>query len=298
MIPNSTLKGFIQLLAGAHFLTTAEEKDERALQHWEFHDLLFHARHRKGRHSQPVGGTYRFEKTIPPLPALKSSPTKRSIPLYKPNLETLQQKDPSFATVLEKRASIRTFGDRALHCDQLGEFLYRSARVKELIPNKKQELSKRPYPGGGAIYELEIYPLIHRCQGLSSGLYHYLPYHHALEPISTPNEHTEKLLLDAQNSSEASAAPHVLFLITSRFQRLSWKYESIAYSLILKNLGALYQTFYLTATAMNLAPCAIGCGDSDLFSEATGISYFQETTVGEFMLGTKTKGKTYDKQKT
>jgi SagB-type dehydrogenase family enzyme len=61
----------------------------------------------------------------------------------------------------------------------------------------------------------------------------------------------------------------------------------MAYSVILKNVGALYQTMYLVATAMDLAPCALGGGDSDLFARAAGLEYTVETSVGEFLLGNK-----------
>ena len=44
---------------------------------------------------------------------------------------------------------------------------------------------------------------------------------------------------------------------------------------------------YLTATAMELAPCAIGTGDSDLFARASGLDYYEETSVGEFALGSR-----------
>ena len=81
--------------------------------------------------------------------------------------------------------------------------------------------------------------------------------------------------------------PQVLIIIAARFQRLSWKYQSMAYNVLLKNVGALYQTMYLVATAMDLAPCALGGGDSDLFARATGLDYYAETSVGEFLLGSK-----------
>jgi SagB-type dehydrogenase family enzyme len=61
----------------------------------------------------------------------------------------------------------------------------------------------------------------------------------------------------------------------------------MAYALILKHVGVLYQTMYLAATAMSLAPCGIGCGDSDLFARAAGTDYYAETSVGEFLLGSK-----------
>jgi hypothetical protein len=42
---------------------------------------------------------------------------------------------------------------------------------------------------------------------------------------------------------------------------------------------------YLVATAMNLAPCAIGCGNADLFAASAGTDYYTESSVGEFILG-------------
>ena len=59
----------------------------------------------------------------------------------------------------------------------------------------------------------------------------------------------------------------------------------MAYATILKNVGVLYQTMYLVATAMGLASCALGGGDADLFVAAVGTDYYAETSVGEFILG-------------
>jgi hypothetical protein len=38
---------------------------------------------------------------------------------------------------------------------------------------------------------------------------------------------------------------------------------------------------------MNLAPCALGGGNSDLFAEAAGLDYYAETSVAEFMLSAR-----------
>jgi oxazoline/thiazoline dehydrogenase len=92
-------------------------------------------------------------------------------------------------------------------------------------------------------------------------------------------------LIQNAGSSMGTDKPQLLIIITARFQRLAWKYESISYALMLKHVGALYQTMYLVATAMNLAPCGIGLGDSDLFATAAGCDYYAQTSVGEFALG-------------
>ena len=58
---------------------------------------------------------------------------------------------------------------------------------------------------------------------------------------------------------------------------------------MLKHVGALYQTMYLVATAMDLAPCCCGNGDADLFATAAGLNYYAQTSVGEFVIGSREK---------
>lgn len=289
-----TVKQFISLLLSAKMLSevcedgTIKEQANTTLAQWEFHDLLFHTRSRLGRHANPFGGTYRFLGKIEPLPALKPRISEEVIELlYKPDLETLKTTEASFTQVLEARKSIRQYGETPITAQQLGEFLYRCARVKHPIQTERGEFSSRPYPGGGAIYELELYPVINSCEGISSGLYHYEPLAHQLCRISDRTETLEALLNNARQSMGQQGMPQVLIVIAARFQRLAWKYESMAYALILKHVGVLYQTMYLVATAMELAPCGLGGGNSDLFTKAAGCDYYAETSVGELALGTQ-----------
>ena len=282
---------FLSLLLSAKMLSEVEEngqikeEENHTLAQWEFHDLLFHSRSRSSRHGAKVGKSYRFLGKIKPLPAIKPKMPADVIDLYKPDLEQLKQTDVPLTLVLEQRNSIRIHGQKAIAEEQLGEFLYRSARVREIIPKEYMEVSNRPYPGGGACYELELYLAINTCAHIPSGLYHYCPQDHQLEKISGSKEHTEALLAHAQQANGAKYLPQILIIFTARFARIGWAYESIAYSLILKHVGVLYQTMYLVATAMELAPCALGTGNADLFAAATGCDYYTESSVGEFMLG-------------
>jgi SagB-type dehydrogenase family enzyme len=202
-------------------------------------------------------------------------------------MSSLKLQDSPFTLVLEQRKSIRVYGNSPITDRQLGEFLYRSARVKRLRKMEMdiQDLSSRPYPGGGAIYELELYVNIHRCENVRPGLYHYCPNQHRLERICDATEAVDALLRDAAGAAALTERPQILITIAARFQRLAWKYESMAYNVLLKNVGVLYQTMYLVATAMGLAPCALGGGNSDLFARAAELDYYAETSVGEFLLG-------------
>src|SRR4029453_7456787 len=96
-------------------------------------------------------------------------------------------------------------------------------------------------------------------------------------------------LMRAAFAMGAPAAPQVLITIAARFGRISWKYSSIAYALILKDVGVLLQTLYLMATDLGLGGCAIGTTNIDLFARMTGIEFHVEGPVGQFALGRGTK---------
>lgn len=277
---------FLSLLLATQMLSqeTDKEVENATLAQWDFHDLLFHTRSRQGRYANPTGATYRFLGKIEPQPVVKQPMSKTVIQLYQPNIERLKTTDIPLTQVLEERRSIRNYHSCPITVQQLGEFLYRSARVKNLING---EYSSRPYPAGGGLYELELYPVINMCVGISSGLYYYNPLAHQLEQLCERTKDVEALLKDAWGASGQQDMPQVLIVISARFQRLSWKYEAIAYSLILKHIGVLYQTMYLVATAMNLAPCALGSGNADLFAKVALTDYYAESSVGEFLLGSK-----------
>jgi SagB-type dehydrogenase family enzyme len=216
--------------------------------------------------------------------------SERIISLEKPNLEALAKTDISLTQAIESRQSIYEYDNQPITLNQLGEFLYRCARVKEVYTREEDlmnvgECTKRPYPCGGALYELEIYPVINRCQGLNAGLYHYQPLSHTLHAIADWNPEVEALIFDAWKATVQQDVPQVLFIITARFGRLFWKYYAIGYGLILKHIGVLFQTFYLVATAMQLAPGAIGGGNSEQFCKVAALNEHEESSVGEFSLG-------------
>jgi SagB-type dehydrogenase family enzyme len=293
--------GVLTLLLRSGMLAEAgAEEEDLALQTWAFHDLLFHARSRLGRFDAPYGGTYRLAGRLDPPPALKPSPTGESWELYRPDLARLERDDPPLAWVQERRHSARDFdAQRPITDRQLGEFLFRVARVKDCRREEvatdhgpiRMDFASRPYPAGGGLYELELYAAVNVCANLDAGLYHYDPARHRLTRLCGRTEEVGSLLRDA---AESTAIPEdnlqVLLILSARFPRVAWKYESIAYALTLKHVGVVFQTMYLAATAMGLAPRAVGGGDADLFARAAGTDYHAETSVGEFLLGSQRSG--------
>ena len=250
---------------------------------WDFHDLLFHARSTEGRHASPLGGAYPHVGAITPLPAVRPSWAGKKVELPEP------QALSTFAQLLRRRRSARSFDDdRPITLQELSTFLDRSARVLSRWSDPSTEEgghTSRPYPTAGAAYELELYLAVARCEGLERGFYHYDAGAHQLAAIEAQESDFEAMIAQAAQAMGVAIHPQILIVAAARFGRVSWKYSAIAYSLILKDVGALSQTLCLTATDMQLGGCVIGISNIDLFARMTGIDFHVEGAVGQFALG-------------
>lgn len=267
-----------------------EHEGDGNLVLWDFHDLVFHTRSTEGRHTDPVGSTFAYAGVVSPLPAVRPP-----WPGGKIDLRELSTSEPAspFAMLLRERHSVRDFDDaHPITLAELAQFLDRAAQVlSEWNSDANTQggpaiaYSARPYPSAGSAYELELYLTVSNCEGLARGFYHYDAGGHALVAIDASAPQLQALSAAAEFAMDASGPPQVLITIAARFGRISWKYSSIAYALILKDVGCMIQTFYLTATDMGLGGCAIGTGNIDLFEKMTGLEFHVEGPVGQFALG-------------
>lgn len=247
---------------------------------WEPIDLAMQ-RHRN------YGGAYPMSERVGKSP----SPIKRikglsSITLPRPP-DSKHHHSAAFLDVLERRRSIRKYSNNYMNVVDLSYFLYNSARIKKIFQSKEGTLSKRPYPSGGARYPLEIYVANNKILGIQKGIHYYDPLKHELILLNTNKGYREKFnhfIMDAQRP-EQNREPDVVLIITAIFARTMWKYNKIGLSLILSDLGSLYQTMYLVATKMNLAPCPLGGTNEELVRDWLNLNWFKESHVGTFMLG-------------
>jgi SagB-type dehydrogenase family enzyme len=279
-------------VADENGLRSAEGDDNLVL--WDFHDLLFHTRSTEGRHANPLGGVYHFAGVMAPPPAVRPPWPGQKIDLRERSAGHSKPTSPA-AKILHERHSTRVFDDqRPITLAELANFLDSTARVQSRWSEKLDlggdddpviEYATRPYPSGGGSWELELYLAVNKCEGLARGFYHYDAGEHALVPIGTRTRELDALLTGAELAMGAPATPQILITIAARFGRISWKYSSIAYSLILKDVGVLIQTLYLVATEMGLGGCAIGSNNIDLFATMTGIEFHIEGAVGQFAVG-------------
>ncbi len=151
--------------------------------------------------------------------------------------------------LLRARHSTRDFDDsNPITLAELSQFLDNAARIKAQWESRADlgdgsgpmiAYTVRPYPSAGSSYELELYLDRHQLQGTWN----------AASTITMPTamrwcrSTAQPQDIEAQlESAELSRwmrpdAPQILITIAARFDRISWKYSSIAYSLILKDVG-------------------------------------------------------------
>lgn len=285
----ATAAACVSYLVATGMLLTAEtarddrfaEDDDPVLRTWEHHDLTFHWRSRPGHHDGRPGATRRPHGSTAGRP-----PARRPLP---PGPRTALPHAPPgpagaprmpLREALERRRSLRAHGSRPIALPQLGELL-------------DLALGNRPrprYPSGGGSHELQAYLSVARCTGLEPGLYHYAPAEHVLVRLPDERGLRSALLAEARSGAGMTEDPDVLLTLTARFARVSWAYSGLAYALTLKHVGVLQQNLYLLTTAMGLAGCALGSGDTDRSAAAFGLDWREESAVGEFTLGSAPDG--------
>jgi SagB-type dehydrogenase family enzyme len=287
-LPEESVAAIRRDLAWCGLLVGDQTESAFRVQQWKPHELWFHERSAIGPRSWPgrFGNTDWARDCHAPVAARPAVYPGRTVAL--PAADPLPN-ETSLGHVLTQRRSVRTHdNEQPISLEQLGAFLQHSARTSMFRRADGVERRTQPFPSAGASYELEIYPLVRLAAGMDAGLYHYDSSDHVLREVRTIRHHTVRQIL--RHTETTASEPQVLLLISARVGRVMWGYEQLSYSLILKDVGVLFQTMYLVATALGLAPCALGASDAHAFSQATGQDGLSECNVGAFLLGSRPGG--------
>lgn len=142
---------------------------------------------------------------------------------------------------------------------------------------------KKTSPSGGALHPIEVYPLVIKADGLSSGLYHYHVGDHALEPMQDYSEEEARNLVTSFSAGQKYySSAQVVLIYTARYERNFWKYRKNlkAYKVIQMDLGHLSQSLYLMCADLGLgAFFTAACNDIEI-DEELKIDGMREGAIG------------------
>ena len=148
-----------------------------------------------------------------------------------------------------------------------------------------RDVKLRAYPSSGALYAVEIYPVVFRIEGMSPAVYHYRATDNVLEvvmPVLDPSV-IVGAALPVERAMVASAS--VLFCLTGCFLRHERKYGEGGYRMLVAEAGHISQNLILAATALGLGARPFGGVFDDLLNDVLGLTGADEQFLLAVLVG-------------
>jgi SagB-type dehydrogenase family enzyme len=204
---------------------------------------------------------------------LAEMPAGSLLPLPTPREES----EMSLEAALRARRSARDYSEEPMTLAQVAQLLWAAQGITH--PN-----GYRTAPSAGALYPLEIYLLAGNVDGLSPGVYRYIPAEHALFPVRQGDLRAE--LHRAALSQEAVSRAAVVIIIAAVFERTQVKYGERGIQYVHMEVGHAAQNVYLQAAALDLGTVFIGAFYEDQVKAVVGLAA-DEAPLGLMPVGRK-----------
>ncbi|OFX83626.1 MAG: nitroreductase [Bacteroidetes bacterium GWF2_33_16] len=170
----------------------------------------------------------------------------------------------SIEETLLNRRSVREFKKDALTIQQVSQILWAAYGItKEMNSPPFLRGGFKTAPSAGALYPLEIYLVVGNVNGLSKGIYKYLPEGHQLLRIYD-NDVRNELSEAALNQEFINQAP-VSLVYSAVFERTTKKYGKRGRErYVCMDMGHSAENVCLQAVALGLGTCAVGAFDDTM----------------------------------
>jgi SagB-type dehydrogenase family enzyme len=199
----------------------------------------------------------------------------------------------TLSQAIRYRRTVRHFTNAAISLPQLSAILLYSGGITGQFTYtfKKPEIQYlRAAPSAGALYPIEIYPVVLNVTDCEQGIYHYNVKDHALVQLRKQDCH-ELIppLLTGQVFTKECA---VIFLLTAIFKRTTIKYGQRGYRFVLLDAGHIAQNIYLCATSFNLGCVALGGFYDREMEEILNLDGVEESLVYALAIGHRSEDQT------
>ena len=181
---------------------------------------------------------------------------------------------PSTGRAIASRRSVRAYAtDSPMTLDELSRLLYLTAGTTADL----QGNARRAAPSSGALYPIELYPIVHRVHGLAPGVYHYSVRDHALELVRPGDYRTA--VVEQSIAQEFLGECGVVLFLTMIMQRMRPRYQDRSYRYGLLEAGHVGENAYLAAMSMGLGACGVGAFMDDAINDMLGVDGVEEAVV-------------------
>jgi SagB-type dehydrogenase family enzyme len=190
-----------------------------------------------------------------------------------------------FHALTRSRRSNRDYRGLALSRRDFDALLHTSCGVTGAMPWAGREVKLRAYPSSGALYAVEIYPVVFRVEGLEPAVYHYRAVENVLEVVRPGMDPANVVgaALPVERGMVAGAA--ALLCLTGCFPRHERKYGEGGYRMLVAEAGHISQNLILGATALGLSARPFGGVFDDLLNREIGLDGAEEQFLLAVLVG-------------
>jgi SagB-type dehydrogenase family enzyme len=199
--------------------------------------------------------------------------------------ESVPDRLRSFHALTRSRRSRRDYQARVVRREDFDAILYTACGVTGAMPWVGREVKLRAYPASGALYAVEIYPVVFRVEGLEPGVYHYRAIENVLEVVraDVDRAHIVGAALPVERQMVAGAA--AMICLAGFFPRHERKYGQGGYRMLVAEAGHISQNLILAATALGLSARPFGGVFDDLLNHDLGLDGEDEQFLLAVLVG-------------
>ena len=191
----------------------------------------------------------------------------------------------AFHALTRSRRSHRDYRGLALSRSDFDALLHTACGVTGSMPWAGREVKLRAYPSSGALYAVEIYPVVFRVEGLEPAVYHYRAVENVLEVVRPGLDPASVVGAALPVEREMVAGAAALFCLTGCFPRHERKYGEGGYRMLVAEAGHISQNLILAATALGLSARPFGGVFDDLLNHDLGLDGAEEQFLLAVLVG-------------
>ena len=169
----------------------------------------------------------------------------------------------SLEETLQNRRSIREYSSTPLNLDEVSQILWAAQGITS-------DWGGRTAPSAGALYPLELYLVTGNVEGLTSGVYKYLPSGHEL--ISVKDGDVRKTLSSAASNQSCVKDSAISIVISCVYERTTNKYGDRGIMYVHLEAGHVAQNICLQVTALGLGAVPVGAFEDQKVIEVIGMN--------------------------
>ena len=191
----------------------------------------------------------------------------------------------SLHALTRTRRSRRDYCGKPITRAEFDALLHTACGVTGALPWHDREIKLRAYPSSGALYAVEIYPVIFNVAGLEPAVCHYVANQHALDVVRPAAEKSSFLSATLPIERDMVSGAAVAFCLVGRFKRHERKYGQGGYRMLVAEAGHISQNLVLAAVALGLAARPFGGVFDSLMNEHLALDESEEQFLLSVLIG-------------